>query len=383
MTGLADRSVVDLASELLRLPSVSGDEASAVALVSGWLRDAGFTVEHLPVGDGRVNVSARWGDGSHLVLCGHLDTVPLWGDGAEDPLVPVVRDGRLFGRGSSDMKGAVAAMCLAAAQHARSGDGGVSLLFTVGEEVGCEGARALPGSGVLDPRSVLVVGESTGNAVRFGHKGAVWLEVASVGRAAHGSRPDLGVNAVTALASFVADIDTTDERPAHPFLGPSTRSVGTFHGGQQTNLVPDRATATVDIRTVPGVDAVDLEARVAGVDGLSSRRVLDLPSVWTDPDSAIATAVCAVVEAVTGEVPATPAGTAFFTDIAQVEGHVRASFVVGPGDPDQPHTTDESCSVARLEEAVAVYRALLVAAAEGVFDEDTVPRSTSATGSSV
>ena len=374
MSGLADRSVVDLASELIRTSSVSGDEDDAASLVVGWLDGAGFAVQRLPVGDGRVNVLARWAGGSDLVLCGHLDTVALWQGGEERPLQPTVRDGRLYGRGASDMKGAVAAMCLAAAQHARSQDGGVSLLFTVGEEVGCEGAVALPGTGVLTLRTVVVVGESTANAIRYGHKGAVWFEIEASGRAAHGSRPDLGQNAVVVLAELVAGLERSADPLAHPYLGSPTLSVGTFHGGQQTNLVPDHAVATVDVRTVPGWDAALVEAQVEAVDALSSRRILDLPSVWTSPESALAAALCTTVESVTGETPAAPAGTAFFTDIARIADHVGAAFVLGPGDPDQPHTVDESCSVARLEEAVEIYRALLGAAAAGAFDVDTVPR---------
>lgn len=369
MSALADRSVVDLAGELIATSSVSGDERSAAELIAGWLEDAGFTVQRLPVDDGRVNLFAEWAGGSDLVLCGHLDTVPLWEHGASGPLEPVVRDGRLHGRGSSDMKGAVAAMCVAAARHATNDNGGgASVLFTVGEEVGCDGAAALLDPGVLTPRSVLIVGESTANAVKFGHKGAVWLEIAATGRAAHGSRPELGENAVATLAAFVAGFQRDHDLVVHPFLGSPTASVGTFRGGEQTNLVPDHAIATVDVRTVPGYDAAVIEAQVEAVAALSSHRLLDLPSVWTEPSSAIAAAVCDVVCRVTGEEPSAPAGTAFFTDIAVVADRVAAAFVLGPGDPDQPHTVDESCSIARLEEAVEIYAALLAAAAGGEFD---------------
>jgi succinyl-diaminopimelate desuccinylase len=368
MSALADRSVVDLASELIATPSVSGDERSAADLVAGWLGEVGFAVRRLPVGDGRVDLLAEWGGGSDLVLCGHLDTVPLWEHGARGPLDPVVRDGRLRGRGSSDMKGAVAAMCSAAARHAAEHRGGATLLFTVGEEVGCDGAAALLDTGVLTPRSILVVGESTANAVRFGHKGAVWLEIEATGRAAHGSRPDLGENAVTTLAAFVARLERDSDPLVHPFLGSPTASVGTFRGGEQTNLVPDHAVATIDVRTVPGYDAAVIEAQVETVPALSSRRLLDLPSVWTLPDSPVASTICAVVRGVTGEESSAPAGTAFFTDIAVLADRVAAAFVIGPGDPDQPHTVDESCSIARLEQAVDIYAALLVAAAGGEFD---------------
>jgi succinyl-diaminopimelate desuccinylase len=382
MIALADRSVVDLAAELIRISSVSGNEHAAVDAVAGWLDQAGFVAQRLPVGDGRMNLFAEWAGGSDLVLCGHLDTVPLWRGGTTPPLLPVVRDGRLYGRGASDMKGAVAAMCLAATQHARSRKGGVTLLFTVGEEVGCEGAVALPASGVLSPSNVVIVGESTANRVRYGHKGAVWLEIEATGRAAHGSRPDLGTNAVSMLAGIVAELGETEDRVAHPFLGARTVSVGTFHGGEQTNLVPDRAVATVDVRTVPDDGATAIESEVGSIDGVSSRRILDLPSVWSPHDSPAATVVRQVVESVTSTNQDSVAGTAFFTDIARIAEHVRAAFVLGPGDPDQPHTVDESCPVHDLEEAVVIYRALLSAAAEGAFSEATVPRSTRDTGSS-
>jgi succinyl-diaminopimelate desuccinylase len=280
------------------------------------------------------------------------------------------------------MKGAVAAMCIAAAQHARSGLGNSTLLFTVGEEVGCEGAVALPQSGALTPRTVVIVGESTSNAIRYGHKGAVWIEIEATGRAAHGSRPDLGRNAVSELARVIGRLEPLVEPVEHDFLGTPTVSVGTFHGGDQTNLVPARAIATVDVRTVPGFDAATVEAHFAEGDGMTSRRILDLPSVWTDHTTPLAETVRSVVESVTGARSEPPSGTAYFTDVARIADHVRASFVLGPGDPDQPHTVDESCSIARLGEAVRIYAALLAAADDGAFDLVTVPRSTRETGSS-
>lgn len=331
-----------------------------MALVAGLLRGAGFDVVHVPWQPSRPNVVARWRGGGPLTLAAHLDTVPF--DAATwtvDPLGGAVMDGRLYGRGSSDMKAGAAAMVRAALDAAADDAAPFTVVFTSAEETGCGGARAVAASGLLDPAPILIVGEATGNDVYFGHKGATWLELAVTGRSAHGSRPELGDSAVHRLADAIVAARNRPVSPPHPVLGQLTTNVGTIAGGQQTNLVPDRASLTIDVRTVPGQDATGIARLLADASGGEVREILDVPSVWTDPESAVSRRVMATVAAVTGR-PSRGAAVAYFTDGAVLAGSVApAVYIVGPGDIDQPHTSDEWCHVARIDEATTIYSALL------------------------
>lgn len=350
---------MDLTRELVAIDTAGGGEQRAVALVADRLQDAGLEVVWKDWRPGRPNLVAHWRGGGDLTFAAHLDTVPFdaaaW---SRDPLGGEVDGDRLFGRGSSDMKSGAAAMVEAARHAAVEGYGPFSLVFTSAEETGCHGARALAGDPDLSPTPVLVVGESTANQVAFGHKGATWLEVTARGRSAHGSRPDLGVNAIGMLARALDRLETRLPAAAHPSLGARTTNVGTIRGGLQTNLVPPEASMTVDVRTVPGGGHQAVLDVLTAEPGITVTELLDVAALWTDPGSETGRRVADLVAAVTGA-PSAPVGVSYFTDGAVLAGPEPRAFVLGPGDPDQPHTTDESVSCHRVEEAVAVYRALM------------------------
>jgi succinyl-diaminopimelate desuccinylase len=366
MTITPQTTPLELAQRLIRIDSAGGNEAEVAASLTPFLEHHGFAVRVVALGPGRVSVVATYGGGGALVYSGHLDTVPFSADTwSSHPLDPVVDGGRLIGRGSSDMKGGVAALCLAAVRHVTRTPSarGFHLVLTAGEETGCDGARTIAASGLIPADPLLVIGESTANAVMLGHKGTTWLRAEARGVAAHGSRPDLGVSAIDDIVR--AAVAVGGALPAAGGLSPlgsATTSIGTIEGGTQTNMVADRAALTVDVRTVPGVDAASVERAMA--DALrngSVTRILDLPAVWTDEASGTAVEIARVVTAVTGR-PQTPAGTAYFTDAAVLVPEVAPrAFIVGPGDPAQPHSADESCEIERLDEAVVVYEAILAA----------------------
>jgi succinyl-diaminopimelate desuccinylase len=353
-------AALELAQDLVRLDTAAGREEQAIDLVAGILDGAGFELTRVPWQPSRPNLVARWRGGGPLTLAAHLDTVPFDAQGwTVDPLGGDIIDGRLYGRGSSDMKAGAAAMVRAALDAAADGAAPFTLVFTSAEETGCEGARAVAASGLLDPAPTLIIGEATGNDVFFGHKGATWLELVVTGRSAHGSRPELGDNAVHRLADAIAAARDRPAAPPHPVLGPLTTNVGTISGGQQTNLVPDRASLTIDVRTVPGQDAGDIASLLTSASGGEVHSILDVPAVWTDPGSALSARVAETVEAITGR-RSRPAAVAYFTDGAVLADVAAPSaYIIGPGDIDQPHTSDEWCAVERIEEAIAIYRALL------------------------
>ncbi|MEA2383537.1 MAG: succinyl-diaminopimelate desuccinylase [Solirubrobacteraceae bacterium] len=364
--------VVELTQELVRTETINppGNEARAADLLAARLEAAGLDVTaHELGGPERTSLVARWrggGDAPALCLTGHLDTVPLGGsDWARDPLGGEIDGDRLYGRGASDMKGGVAAIVVAAERVAALGRGraGLELVLCAGEETGCDGALALArADGALGRAGALLVAEPTTNHPCVAHKGVVWLDALAEGRTAHGSMPHLGDNAIHKLArAIVALEDFAFDAEPHPLLGAPTLNVGTVSGGINVNSVPDRARAGLDVRIVPGLDAdtVAAQLRAAAGDDVRIETRLALAPVDTDPDDAWVREVFGVMGPLAGDRSIEPRGLAYFTDAcALVPAYgTPPAIVCGPGDADQAHRTDESCSVAALE-----------AAADGFFE---------------
>jgi succinyl-diaminopimelate desuccinylase len=359
--------VIELARALIRLDTCGAGEEHAAQLIAPILSRCGMQVEFDALAPGRASLLARshGGAGPPLTLSAHLDTVPL-GDApwATDPFGAAIVGDRLCGRGASDTKSGVAALVVALERHMTRTRGStrVTLLLTAGEETGCHGARRVAAGRALAGGGPLLVSEPTANRLVTGHKGALWLKVTSEGRAAHGSRPDLGTNAITPLARLALDLAEQGLPGSHPAMGRVTANVGTIAGGTRTNLVPDRASMTVDVRTVPGVSSAQLIDAVAGMVRVPLRieAILDLPAVYSPPDGPLARIVASVLGDVTSDGELAPP-VAYFTDASVLTRalDVSETVILGPGDPDQAHATDESCSVARVREAVDIYDAVL------------------------
>jgi succinyl-diaminopimelate desuccinylase len=354
--------VVELARDLVRTDTVNppGHEARLASALARRLEDAGFDVALHDIGPDRASLVARLrgrGDAPALCLTGHLDTVPLgeapW---QRDPLGGEVADGRLHGRGSSDMKGGVAAIVVAAERVAAlgRGDAGLEIVLCAGEETGCEGSLALArADGALGRAGAVLVAEPTSNYPCVAHKGVVWLDAVAEGRTAHGSAPHLGDNAVLHLAEAVLSLaGARFDVPDDPLLGAPTINVGTFAGGANVNSVPDRAVAAIDVRTTPSLDAEAVADRLGAAAGervrLSQRMALD--AVAADPAGDWIRQVFDVMAPLIGERPE-PRGLAYFTDAAALAPAYGSPPVVvcGPGDADQAHATNESCSVEAIE----------------------------------
>jgi succinyl-diaminopimelate desuccinylase len=369
---------VSLTRQLIAFDTVNppGNEAVCTSHLGELLASAGFEVTCYEMAPGRPCLVARHGaqgDGQSLCFVGHTDTVPLgtapWTHG---PFAGEIVDGRLYGRGASDMKSGVAAFVAAAIQSAPTlpPGAGITLLLVPGEETGCEGSSHLASLGLHFNRfRGVVVAEPTANMPLVGHKGALWLRATVKGVAAHGAMPTSGINAVRKGAELVHRLDGFCRhcRP-HPVLGEATLNVGTFRGGQNVNSVPDWAEIGIDIRTVPGVDHADMQQRLAALlapelDVLSVD--ISMPHVWTPPEDEWVRSVFAVVERETGEqvqVDVAP----YFTDASALQGMLDGAptLILGPGAPHMMHQTDEYCEVARIEQAVRIYRALMQGGAD-------------------
>jgi succinyl-diaminopimelate desuccinylase len=357
-----------LARTLVRANTVNppGNERALAELLARRLDTAGLEVTLHELGAERANVVARSPSRERrpaLCLTGHLDVVPV-GEASwtRDPFGAEVDGDRLYGRGSSDMKGGVAAIVAAVERLAGGWDGAdasVEVALTSGEESGCEGAKALTAPGMLGTAGALLVAEPTANQPRIAHKGVLWLRALSRGRQAHGAAPDQGSNAVVMLARAVAALEGLDlDAPEHPLLDGPTVNVGSFHGGRAPNSVPDGAVAQLDVRLVPGLEVPDVIAalREQMGAGIELEPTLLLPPVETDPDDPWVAEVFDVLTPLLGERPE-PTGIAPFTDasVLAIGYGWPPAIVCGPGEPTQAHRTDEWCSIARIEQAVDAY----------------------------
>jgi succinyl-diaminopimelate desuccinylase len=368
MTMLVDP--VELTQRLVRIDTMNppGGEAGAARLLGDILAQAGLAVAYHEMAPGRLGLVATLagrGEAAPLALTGHLDTVPLGGAvWSEDPLGGAIRGDRLYGRGSSDMKAGLAVMTAAAVELAgqtqRRAD--LVLILTAGEETGSEGAHQMAAAGALPPKAgALLVAEPSGNRPFLGHKGALWLQAAFQGKSAHGSMPDQGVNAIYKAARAAACLEGLfNEFPPHPKLGRPTVNVGTFTGGTKINMVPDRASFTVDLRTVPCQDHGRVQQQVRELLGGDAEitRLTDAPGILTDEDDPW---VAGVLGLMAGQGMSTrPGYVNYFTDASVLSAALGQppTMILGPGEAELAHQTDEYCEVAKISQAAELYLAI-------------------------
>ena len=296
---MAEGELVTLLSELVAIESVNPDlvpggagEAEIAAFVARWLERAGLEVAVEEARPARPNVVARargTGNGRWLLLNAHMDTVGL--AGMEQPLEPRVEGDRLYGRGAYDMKASLAGIMLvgaAATDRALAGD--VVVTAVSDEELGSVGTEALAASHSAD---AAVVAEPTELRVAVAHKGFAGFEIETHGRAAHGSRPDLGVDAIRKMAPILDRLDELDgdlqRRRPHPLLGTGSLHASLIEGGQELSTYPERCVVTGERRTIPGetVEQVERELRDAAGGDADVRMLIAREPFEVDKDEEI------------------------------------------------------------------------------------------------
>ncbi len=378
MQSATDIDVVSLTRRLVEIDTTNppGNEARAVEVVAPLLTKAGFNVDVQPFAENRSNIIASFRGrrpGPALCFTGHLDTVPL---GAKPwnwpPFAGVVEGDRMYGRGTTDMKGGVAAFICAALELIAEGPLERDLVFviTAGEECGCEGMIALRDQSYpLRNIGAYLVAEPTNNNLSLGHKGGLFLALTSSGVTAHSSMPDRGSNAIYTACEVILRLRDLDLGTAdHPILGYPTRNVGVISGGHAVNAVPDRARFTLDVRTIPGMDHQTVLQKVTTTAGpeVSIEVLTDLAPVWTSEDDPFV-ACCRRALGPTDH--RETLGMPFFTDAAVLQQMCNAPVVIiGPGAPEMAHRTDEWVSIARLHEAQSIYRRLISEYSKGLDD---------------
>lgn len=371
-----DRLLVDpagLLAELITIDSSNPDlvpgaagESAIAEFVSAWLSPRGFDVHRLEARPGRpsiVAVAAGTGGGRTLMLNGHLDTVTLAGyDG--DPLEPVIRDGNLHGRGAFDMKAGIAAMMIAAADAAtRPHAGDVMLALVADEEYGSAGTAEVLQSFTAD---AAIVTEPSHLEVTLAHRGFVWFDVTIDGLAAHGSRPDLGVDAIAKAGYFLVELDRWAHSlaggPAHPVLGPGSVHASIITGGEELSSYPAACTISIERRTVPGESGDTVEAELRRIlDGIRSeqpsfgyriRRGLERQPFQVSDSEPIVQTTLAAVERVTGR-PAIRRAEPFWTDCALLADAGIPSLLFGV-DGGGAHAATEWVTLDSLETVTRV-----------------------------
>ncbi|WP_369790713.1 M20 family metallopeptidase [Rouxiella sp. WC2420] len=368
----SELSVIELTQKLLAFDTINppGNEQDCLLWLSEYLRQHGFEVAEHPFGEKRMNIIASIrgnSSGKPLAFSGHLDTVPLGNAPWQyDPFGRDVEKGRLYGRGSSDMKAAVAAFivaCINEYESCKTGSG-VVLLLTGGEETGCDGARALIQNAEIELPlpSAVIVGEATANYPVIGHKGALWLRCETHGKTAHGSMPELGINAIYLAVDAMGKIRSFELGPAHPLMKKPTLNVGVIRGGLNINSVPDRASFDVDMRTDPTLNHSDIRKKLQHhlSDAVTISTLVDLPAVLTDRLHGWVQQTIALCQPY-HSTPIEPRIVPYFTDAALLLAALGnpPCVILGPGEPSMAHQTDEYCEVQRLEQCLTIYQRLV------------------------
>lgn len=378
-----------LLKELIAIPSVnpmgrdvSGSEyfeTRVTAYLVDYLKRLDVPFEQVDVAPGRSNVIARLdspGSSKTVLLDAHQDTVPV--DGMTiAPFEPVERDGRIYGRGSCDVKGGLAAMLWAFTRLARERTAempNVVLSLTCDEEATSLGINHLTESWSNGSRSyqlcpqrpdAAIVAEPTQLDIVVAHRGATRWKLGTQGRACHSSRPNEGINAIYRMARVVQHLEEyaawlPDSRPAHPLCGPATLSVGRIDGGSSVNIVPDSCVIEIDRRVIPGEDNLCVRDEIANYlrERLDFELIHDAPYCSSPPlgdemNGTLAEELMGSIAKIVGtrQILGVPYGT-------HASRFARAnvpSVVFGPGDIAQAHTKDEWINPSQVESAAEIY----------------------------
>ncbi len=345
-------------------------EGEVAKVLAALLESWGFRVTLQEVIDGRPNVVARIGrpGGRSLMFNGHLDVVGVDGM-THPPFEGATLDGRLYGRGATDMKGGVAAMCCAAWRAAQAGLAGeIVLAAVVDEEWQSAGTKGLLERGVR--ADACIVTEPTRLAIAPAHKGFTWTEVTFTGRAAHGSRYDVGVDAIRHCGRMLAELDRLEReelvRHTHPLLGRASLHASAVTGGNGWSTYPDHCLLAVERRTVPGEspdDAVsEMEralARVAAAEPAVRATVRHVFSQWPSdvaPDAPVVRALAGAMQRV-GHATSIE-GLSAWTDAALLNAAGIPAICFGPGDISLAHSATEWVAEAEIARATTVLERL-------------------------
>jgi succinyl-diaminopimelate desuccinylase len=365
-------SVVELCQALVQIPSenpsgstVSHGEAAIARFVGEFLEGLGATVELEEIGAGRPNVYGQWpappGTSQRILFAPHLDTVTVEGM-TVDPFLGKCQDGKLYGRGSSDTKGTMAAMLWALKSVDLSRlNVAVGFAGLADEEFEQLGAQACARRKMAD---FAIVGEPTNLDVVYTHKGTAWIEIETRGKSVHASLPETGINAIDRMTDTLKILNERFPEicpvQPDPVLGKPTISTGRIHGGAKINVVPDRCYAELDIRILPGQESM----AVAVAQFLEQHQVpasvkaikVSAP-LCTSPNNEFIARFQSLGSKLTG--------ANWFCDAAFFALEGTPSIAIGPGSIAQAHTADEFIEISELERGAEFFTNYLLSFENG------------------
>jgi succinyl-diaminopimelate desuccinylase len=365
--------VISLTSKLISFNTINppGNETQMAEFIGEILANNGFTVGYFEFGENRKHLIAEKGhssSGKPLVLSGHFDTVPLgtqhW---RHNPFVSEIVGNRIFGRGSSDMKSGLAAMICAAIELPVEliPNDGIRLILSAGEELGCQGIQQLVNNyHKLGNASAIIIGEPTGNIPAIAHKGAIYLNAVTSGKTAHSSMPEMGINAIYMAARSISKIEEFRFNARKDILlGFPSINVGKINGGMNINSVPDHAEFTIDIRTTTSVDHDKIVERLSDELGkdIVFEKLVDLHPVYTPENEPFVQLVYKICKS-EGVIEPLPLALPFVTDgsVLQKYYNQAPTIILGPGQPEMAHQTDEFCYISKIEQAVNIYNNIIL-----------------------
>lgn len=318
-----------LTRQLIDIPSLTGDEKAVGDFLAAHLASLGYQVERQEIAGDRFNVIATTGEAPRIVFSTHLDTVP--------PFIASSEDGEyIYGRGSCDAKGIIAAQIFAAEQLRQNGLRTIGLLFTVDEELSSLGAQAANTHALARECRYLINGEPTDNRLAVGTKGSLRLFITTEGRAAHSAYPEAGDSAIDKLLDVLRDVRAIDW-PRDDFFGETTCNIGVLNGGTRPNVIPDHARAELQIRLATGIERIKRLVEEAGggraqIEYASEHDPVRLFSVPGFDDCVVR----------------------FTTDVPYLSNWGKP-LLLGPGSILDAHTDHERIAKHELERAINLY----------------------------
>lgn len=373
---------IELLKDILKINTTNppGNEALAVKKLLPVFEKAGIETEVVDYSEGRQQLIAAYpgkAPGKTLAFTGHLDVVPVgeipWD---HDPFGAEEFDGKIYGRGAADMKSGLVAM-VAAIIELKEADtplkGTLKFIATVGEETSSIGARQLLKKGYADDLDAVLIGEPTGNEISIAEKGCLWLRMTTYGKTGHGSTPSHGINANEHMIAILSKFQSEFSFDFEPddMLSEPTSSIDVLHGGNGTNVIPDKCTVEIDMRTLPSQDHKDIVGKVNNLIGAAKKDFPDLNAeievindmhpVKTPKDNDFVLKLVDVVSAVRGK-KVVPYGFSGYTDAAYFS-QAKKSFpiaVTGPGYPPVSHQPNEYIEKDAFFEAIEIYKKIAV-----------------------
>jgi acetylornithine deacetylase ArgE len=367
MNGL---NVVETAKELIKFDTSTNKEQACAKWIFDYLEEIGAEAELQVVAPDRANVIGKFGEGKGqgLVLSGHIDTVvtgdlSLWK--ISQPFTPLIKDGNLYGRGASDMKGPCASFLSAAKQLAKENyKKQLTLVFTAGEDTGGWFVKNVISGGKVTPKEAkfgIIAEPSMMDIVRC-HKGSGGARILIHGKAAHSSRPEMGINAIQKAADFLYELRLLQKElnnTQHPLMGPTTVECTIIQGGLKGNIIPDSCTLSINNRLITGHEGPDItrkwmEAIIsklsakdpefkATILSTSGGAPLDIPENNE------------IVQILMKILNKKPIGVPYFTEALDYTRVGIPTIICGPGSIDQAHTADEYISLEQLELGVKTF----------------------------